>query len=599
MAYGATMRYETKPAAKYHSPLNSAARAFQSAIRHLSHITVVLAFAGLSFAGSKLAPDLNGNSNAPVDVIIQFKTAPTNQELKGLAINGKVKRQFKHITAVNAEIPWTIVANLEADPNVTYVSPNRNMTGSLDIVTATVNAPYAWQNALDGTGVGVAVIDSGVTPKDDLMAANGGSSRIVYSESFIGVPDTTDGYGHGTHVAGIVGGNGADSSGVGFKRTYRGLAPNVNIINLRALDQNGAGQEAFAIAAIDRAIQLQSTYNIRVINLSLGHRVYESYTQDPLCQAVEAAWKSGIVVVVAAGNYGRDNSNGTHGYGTIASPGDDPYVITVGATKTNGTSSRLDDSIASYSSKGPTAIDHIVKPDLVAPGNSVVSLLASPNCTIVLTEPQTLVSPGTYESLGTYSVTSNYLRLSGTSMATPVVSGAAALLLQQQPFLTPDQVKARLMKTAGKILPRSSTGTDILSLQTFTSQGDIFTYGAGYLDIQAALTNTDVVSLPALSPTAVIDPITNKIVVVRDFSLVWGNSVVWGDSVVWGSVMFNGALVNCSSVVWGDSLIWGSSVVWGDSTTAGYSVIWGTSVSVNSPMVASSADDGDDDGASQ
>jgi serine protease AprX len=273
------------------------------------------------------------------------------------------------------------------------------MTGSLDIVTATVNAPYAWQNALDGTGVGVAVIDSGVTPKDDLMAANGGRSRIVYSESFIGVPDTTDGYGHGTHVAGIVGGNGADSSGVGFKRTYRGLAPNVNIINLRALDQNGAGQEAFVIAAIDRAIQLQTTYNIRVINLSLGHRVYESYTQDPLCQAVEAGWKSGIVVVVAAGNYGRDNTNGTHGYGTIASPGDDPYVITVGATKTNGTSSRLDDSIASYSSKGPTAIDHIVKPDLVAPGNNIVSLLASPNCTIVLMEPRTQVSPATYETL--------------------------------------------------------------------------------------------------------------------------------------------------------------------------------------------------------
>ncbi len=230
------MRYEFKPAAKYHSPpkapvwaanpsaLTLAARAFKSGTRHLSHITVVLAFAGLSFADNKVAPDLNDDPNATVDVIIQFKTAPTNQELKGLAINGKVKRQFKHITAVNAEIPWTIVANLENDPNVTYVSPNRNMTSSLDIVTATVNAPYAWQNALDGTGVGVAVIDSGVTPKDDLMAANGRRSRMVYSESFIGVPDTTDGYGHGTHVAGIVGGNGADSSGVGFKRTYRGLA---------------------------------------------------------------------------------------------------------------------------------------------------------------------------------------------------------------------------------------------------------------------------------------------------------------------------------------------------------------------------------------
>ena len=601
------MRNEFKSAAKYHSPpetpvgaanpgaLNLAVSCFKAGIRHLSHMLVVLALAGLSLAGNKHAPDLNADPNSTVDVIIQFQTPPTNQELKGIGINGKLKRQFHHIIAVNAEIPRSIVNNLEADPNVTYISPNRNMAGSLDIVTATVNAPYAWQMGLDGTGVGVAVIDSGVTPKDDLMAAGGGTSRIVYSESFIGVSDTTDGYGHGTHVAGIVGGNGADSTGVAFKHTYRGLAPNASIVNLRVLDQNGAGTEAGVIAAIDRAIQLQGTYNIRVINLSLGHRVYESYTLDPLCQAAEAAWQSGIVVVVAAGNYGRDNSNGTHGYGTIASPGNDPFVITVGATKTAGTPSRLDDSIASYSSKGPTAVDHIVKPDLVAPGNNVVSLLASPNCTIVQLEPKTQVSSGTYETLGTASSTSNYLVLSGTSMATPVVSGAAALLIQQQPFLTPDQVKARLMKSAGKILPRNSTGTDILSLQTFTSQGDIFTYGAGYLDIQAALANTDIVTLPALSPTAVVDPITGGIVIVRDFSLVWGNSLVWGDSLVWGSVIFNGVLLNGASTVLGDSLVWGASLVWGSSTTTGYSVIWGTSVSVNTPMVASSADDGDDD----
>jgi serine protease AprX len=220
-----------------------------------------------------------------------------------------------------------------------------------------------WQYGWDGTGVGVAVIDSGMTPKDDLMAGGGVTSRIVYSESFIGGSDTTDTYGHGTHVAGIVGGNGRDSSG--FSRTFKGVAPNVNFINLRVLDQNGAGQESSVIAAIDRAIQLKDTYNIRIINLSLGHPVYESYTLDPLCQEVEAAWKAGIVVVVAAGNYGRDNSHGTKGYGTIASPGNDPFVITVGATKTNGSPSRLDDSIASYSSKGPTAVDHIVKPDLV------------------------------------------------------------------------------------------------------------------------------------------------------------------------------------------------------------------------------------------
>src|SRR5207247_7852226 len=118
--------------------------------------------------------------------------------------------------------------------------------------------------------------------------------------------------------------------------TFKGGEPNVNLVNLRVLDQNGAGQESDVISAIERAISLKSVYNIRVINLSLGRPVFESYTLDPLCQAVEAAWRAGIVVAVAAGNFGRDDSMHTHGYGTIASPGNDPYVITVGAMKANG-----------------------------------------------------------------------------------------------------------------------------------------------------------------------------------------------------------------------------------------------------------------------
>ena len=148
----------------------------------------------------------------------------------------------------------------------------------------------------------------------------------------------------------------------------------MNLINLRVLDQNGAGTDSEVIAAIQTAIALKSTYNIRVINLSLGRPVWESYTLDPLCQAVEQAWKSGIVVVVAAGNYGRDNLAGTNGYGTITAPGNDPYVITVGAMKTMGTAARTDDVIASYSSKGPTLFDQVIKPDLVAPGNLIISL---------------------------------------------------------------------------------------------------------------------------------------------------------------------------------------------------------------------------------
>jgi serine protease AprX len=165
------------------------------------------------------------------------------------------------------------------------------------------------------------VIDSGVYAHDDLKTANGLASRIVYSQSFLPGLSASDQNGHGTHVAGIVGGNGKDSTGVGFTRTFKGIAPNVNLVNLRVLDANGAGTDAGVIDAIETAISLKDTYNIRIINLSLGRPVYESYTLDPLCQAVEAAWRAGIVVITAAGNYGRDNSAHTKGYGTIVSPG--------------------------------------------------------------------------------------------------------------------------------------------------------------------------------------------------------------------------------------------------------------------------------------
>ncbi len=150
----------------------------------------------------------------------------------------------------------------------------------------------------------------------------------------------------------------------------------MTLIDLRALDANGAGSDSTVIAAIQQAIALKNTYNIRVINLSLGRGIPVSYTQDPLCQAVEAAWKSGIVVVVAAGNYGRLSMYGSNGFGTVTAPGNDPYVLTVGASKSGGSSFASAETAASYSSKGPTTYDHVVKPDIMAPGNGIVSLAA-------------------------------------------------------------------------------------------------------------------------------------------------------------------------------------------------------------------------------
>src|SRR5260370_40868710 len=159
------------------------------------------------------------------------------------------------------------------DPNVLDVTANRTSEGAVDISTGMVNANLVWSYGYNGTGVGIAVIDSGITLKNDLNNAAGGS-RVVYSQSFVpGVADASDAFGHGTHVAGIIAGNGVSSSGTGVTRTFREVAPNANLVNLRVLDQNGSAQESDVIAAVQRAIDLKSTYNIRVINMSLGHRV--------------------------------------------------------------------------------------------------------------------------------------------------------------------------------------------------------------------------------------------------------------------------------------------------------------------------------------
>lgn len=579
----------------------TAAGTFRPSPGNLVLTTLALIAAVPGFAGPKLAPDLAGNRRDMVDVIVQYKTVPTGEQLEHISARGQVKHIFKHIHAVHASLPLHEVEALESDPTVVYISPDRtvsaaanwgsqnNGSGLVDMVGWTANAPSAWSAGLDGSGVGVAIIDSGVTQKDDLMTANGSASRIVYSQSFVPGQDPTDLYGHGTHVSGIVGGNGADSSGNGAIQTFRGIAPNVNIIDLKVLDQTGSGQASAVIAAIEQAISLQGTYNVRVINLSLGQPVYESYTQDPLCQAAEQAWAAGIVVVTAAGNYGRDNSQGTNGYATITSPGNDPYVITVGATDMHNTPFRFDDTVASYSSKGPSAIDHVVKPDLIAPGNAVISLLASPTCTLVTTYPSTQIPVSTYQhswgqgSWGSPQLSTNYFRLSGTSMAAPVVSGAAALLLENQPSLTPDQIKARLMKTASKSMASYSTDSDSWYSHSYGYQADIFTIGAGYLDINAALQNNDLATAPALSAVASFSSSTGLVTIGRNLSVSWGSSVTWGDSAVWGTAVFAGTS-NGFSVVWGDSVVWGNAV------SSGFSVVWGDSLNFAAMQAASPAD---------
>lgn len=567
---------------------------------HLLALALMLAVVpAAAHAGSKhgkLSADLSNfpvNPDGTVNVIIQFNQTPKAQHFADLAARGgRMKFSLDRINAVAYRIPVKVLAWLENHPDVAYVSPDRpNKVASDDDIPAVMDDVARQQFALDGTGVGIAVIDSGIFNHDDLQNANGTGSRIVYSESFIpGDSTTNDAYGHGTHVAGILAGNGRDSQS-GYPVQYTGIASNANIINLRVLDSNGMGTDSQVIAAIQRAIQLKSTYNIRVINLSLGRPIFESYTLDPVCQAVEAAWNSGIVVVVAAGNDGRNNSYGTDGYATINAPGNDPNVITVGATKTNGTPTRLDDTVASYSSKGPTLLDHVAKPDLVAPGNRIVSL-ASPGSTLFSSLLNLDILPITTCVLNncTTGASGKYVRLSGTSMATPIVAGAAALMVQKDPTLTPDTIKARMMKTAWKGYPVNSWGYDTKGYG-YLSQYDVFTIGAGYLDVDAALKSTDVVNGGAPSPIVKFNSATGTATLTNSQSITWGNSITWGSSIVWGN-----------SIVWGgnavisDSIVWGNSIVWGQTGITGNSIIWCNSITWGSDGInaLSDGEDGED-----
>ncbi len=548
-----------------------------SRFRHLMFWCLILGGTVAVAAPRRISKDLQQSSGQQLNVIVQYRVPPTRAHFaRVMAKGGTLRQNFPAINGGVFTVNRNAVAALSNDPDVAYISLDRTVraTGTVtDLYDQAVLAPYAWSKNFSGSGIGVAVIDSGISSGKDFTLSNGTGSRVVYSQDFaIGQSTTADLYGHGTHVAGILAGNGMNSHGSAFRKTFMGIADNVNLINLRVLDQNGTGHDSAVIAAIQKAISLKSKYNIRVINLSLGRPVYESYKLDPLCQAVEAAWKAGIVVVVAAGNEGRNDSAHTDGYGTIAAPGNDPYAITVGAMKPMGTSTRADDLIASYSSKGPTLFDHIVKPDLVAPGNLVISVLASSNATLVKAAPKNVVALSSYSSNG--KGTASYFTLSGTSMATPVVSGAVALLLQKNPSLTPDQVKARMMKSAYKTFPRYSTAKDPTTGKSYTSQYDIFTVGAGYLDIQAALSSVDLApaALGSAKSPAVARDRCGNVYLVTGSSVLWGGSITWGTSVVWGTSVLWGTSVK------GESILWGSSAPWGASSDNGFSVLWGTSV---------------------
>ena len=458
--------------------------------------------------------------------------------------------------------------------------------------------------AISGKGIGVAVIDSGIATHSAL------SGKVVASVNFAtGETSTTDGFGHGTHIAGII----AGVSNYGPTPLFKtGVAPGAHLVNVRVLNREGVGYTSDVIAGIQWVMANKTRYAIRVVNLSLGHPIVEPCFFDPLCLAAEDAVNAGLVVVASAGNNGKD-AEGRTVLGSISTPGNAPSVITVGALNTWNTTSLSDDTVTTYSSRGPTRYDMLLKPDVVAPGNKIVSLEAYGSY-LAKTYPALRVAG---------SGTNAFRQMSGTSMAAAMVSGGAALLLESSPSLTARQLKVALQVTAApkpaEGLVAAGTGSvnlyaarkfaapqQLLGLIPTTTISGQLVSGGGltYLDTGAIvdMSNAGFAGLRAfglidirkqpysLSRTSTTGPSQiiwgNTPTWTYDQQIIWGNQLMelGGHQIIWGNQVFNPA---GQQIIWGNEIYnpSGQQIIWGNhDTTYGNQIIWGNTQSGGDPQ---------------
>jgi len=433
-------------------------------------------------AGKRLVRKLGGRVTSPtLRVINGF----------GAALTRRAAARLRHHPGVKAISRNRAMAQSAADTSGGYTCPVTDATtiaakpapsGGLDYDVPILNAvnrvdqPFvrairadaAWSRAT-GRGVGVAVIDTGIAGDvPDFQTARNGSRVIASAVTNPCARDANDQYGHGTHVAGLIAGNSlVYPSGHWAHGKYMGVAPRANLVSVKVSDDDGNTTVLDVIYGIQFAVDHKAAYGIRVVNLSLSSTVAESYRSDPLDAAAESAWFAGLVVVTAAGNEGAAND------GVTFAPANDPWVITAGALDDRGTFTRLDDVLASWSSRGLTQ-DGIRKPEVLAPGARLVSTLA-PNSDFAHLCPECIVDSG------------RYFRAGGTSMSAAVVSGAAALLLEEHPDWTPGQVKGAL---ASKLVDVPGAG--------------------GVIDVAAALDANSAFSVD-LPPNELIDPVSGQI----------------------------------------------------------------------------------------
>ena len=425
-----------------------------------------------------------------------------------LSVGGQVVQTLPAADAVEANLTSVEVPALSSLPGVVVTPdvpvsvqglPSGSSHSPSDAFLQQTGAKSTWSQGDTGTGVNIAVLDTGIDPLPDF------AGRLVGGVDLSGEGNPfRDSYGHGTFDAGLIAGNGASSSG-----TYEGEAPGAGLVSVKVAGATGTTDLATVIAGVGWTIDHRAALGIRVLNMSLGYKPLSSTAVDPLDTAVESAWQSGIAVIVSAGNAGPFN-------GTILSPGDDPLAITVGALDDLAQPAVSHDVMATFSSVGPTNPDGWFKPDLVTSGRSVVSL-AAPGSTIYKAHPSAIIGTGNFVG-------------SGTSLSTAVTSGAAALLLRAQPGLTPNQVKAALLAGTN----RGPVGNPVVD-------------GHGALNVYNSLNNAP------LSLTQTPSALSVPMGALVDVSTTW--SVSSWDPANWSSTSWNGSQGGAGNPTW-DGTAW-------------------------------------------
>ena len=535
--------------------------------------------------------DLGAVRGERVRVIVQSDTRGLDSIVARLGRG--LRRRLANSVAL--EVSAQELEALKRDASARHISRDLPVVADMAITNKVTRAESVWEGTsgllglfgtpgYNGNGIVVAVLDSGIAPHSAI------GSRVIARANFVSSEPGASGdpFGHGTHVAGMIGGSGSAARSV--TSSYNGgSAPAVKFVDVRVLGRTGLGYTSEVIAGIDWVVANRARYGIRVMNLSLGHPVAEPVESDPLCQAVSRAVRAGVVVVASAGNYGM-TAAGEPVLGGVSSPGNSPDALTVGAVDTRGTADRGDDTVADYSSRGPTRFDVNVKPDVVAPGTRVVSAEV-PGSYIATTYPSWHIAGSGKNSYG---------RLSGTSMSTAVVSGGVALLLDKYPNLSPAQIKL-LVQSGARFIPSAGLiggGTGSVDFAQSLRIGDSglvqnllgalsnvlgLSSGASFVDRGTLIDRlydrtglrllalADLGGLLGLADEAEPGVLTllgesNALGDTQPNHLVWGNYTGWTSAyyIAWGTPMqepTSGQHLVWGNMADGDHLVWGTGMV--------------------------------------